>query len=103
MGYNTTVFILNDFLDEISKNPEGFVRGIRYGLFGGETVGQTTVMPSDHADVFRLYGTHQNMIVDLSKYSRETLALAERHPDIVKRFIENARHYLDQLEAEING
>lgn len=107
MGYNTTVLILNDGLDQIEKHPEEFVAGIVEKMHGGGTVGvgchanPVEVMPTQHADVYRLYSTHANMILELSPYSRATLDLAKRMPDLVQSDINRARDLLDSLEATI--
>jgi hypothetical protein len=73
MGYNTTVFILNDRLNEIQNNPQEFVdqltRAIQIGK-EADIIGQTTVMPTMHADVDRVYYTHGNSIIDLSSFPR---------------------------------
>jgi hypothetical protein len=76
MGFNTTVLILNDGLYDIERHPEQFVKGIvhkaRWREGGGIAVGShcnaVTVMRTEHADVFRLYATHGNSIVDLSSW-----------------------------------
>jgi hypothetical protein len=75
MGFNTTVFLLNDRLDEIRRNPQAFVEEMlsaiaTVGRVGRERdpwiTGQTTVMPTAHADVHRLYMSHGNSMIDLS-------------------------------------
>lgn len=107
MGYNTTVFILNDGFGELQRHPEDFVKGINQRMMEGGSVAVgnhancVTVMPTAHADVFRLYGSHGNLMLDLSPYCRDTLELAKRRPDIVKQYIETARHLLERLESEI--
>lgn len=104
MGYNTTVFILNDQWDRIRKNPQAFVDGIDERMHrGGDTIGQTTVMRTDHADTFRLYGTWQNSITELSRWSNTTLRLIEspRMRQYLLTEIDQARYLLKELEAEI--
>jgi hypothetical protein len=112
MGFNTTVFILNDQLDQIEQNPERFVRTLTRAIQGDDVYvpGQTTVMPTAHADVFRLYATHCNGITELSPYCRETIALAQRSPamralvlDQVKRaelLLKGLRETLDVTPGE---
>lgn len=108
MGYNTTVFILNDQLSSLERDPERFVSDIIYGLNDGNdhALGQTTVMESQHADVPRLYFTHQNSIVELSKYSRRTEALY-KHSVYGKAMVDDAiraaRDALDALEKAAQG
>ncbi len=109
MGFNTTVFILNDQFDALQKDPEEFVRAIAHNMNGGNNgqygerflIGQTTVMPTAHADTFRLYATHQNMILELSPYAQETKAMLDndRHLDIVERMIVQAERELKGLKA----
>jgi hypothetical protein len=71
MGFNTTIFVLNDQWSFIEKDPEKWVRQISAYRPDGYIPG-TTVMPTAHADVFRLYATHMNSIVELSEFSEET-------------------------------
>src|SRR5690606_10248914 len=101
MGFNTTVMFLNDTLHDIKEHPEQFVEELVravYALDEVDILGQTMVMRPAHADVFRLYGTHENSIIELSRWSARTRALAEKHPDVVQRFIIHARRSLDDLE-----
>lgn len=72
MGFNTTVFLLNDRLDEIKRNPQQFVEEVYQAILSHGRdkdrwiTGQTTVMPTAHADVHRLYMSHGNAMIDLS-------------------------------------
>lgn len=105
MGYNTTVFILNDRLDAIERDPERFVRDIVHGLNDGtdRAIGQTTVMESRHADEPRLYLTHQNSIIELSPYSRRTKELDTYGPHskaVIDRAIESAEYLLAALKTK---
>ena len=107
MGYNTTVFILNDAWSEAEKDPEGFVRKIGLHMNTGSDLGVGnhlngfTVMPTEHADVMRLYVTHQNMILELSPYSKDLMKLAERMPTLVSDYIDAAQQQLDTLRKEV--
>lgn len=106
MGYNTTVFILNDMLDYIQRDPERFYQDILDGLHSGkeDALGQSTIMQSNHADVFRLYGTHRNSIIELSRYSLRTRNLIQRDQirlGVVERFIRQAEDELDSLKKFI--
>lgn len=108
LGYMTTITILNDGFSDIERNPEDFVRGIGKAMHdgGGFGVGShancVEVMRSDHADIFRLYATQYNSVIELSPYSQDTLAVAERLPHVVRQLIDQARHSLDLLENKIN-
>jgi len=73
MGYNTTIFVLNDHMEDIKRNPQKFVEELASGIGRSHSqmgpvdiFAQTTVMPTQHADVSRLYYTHGNSIIDLS-------------------------------------
>lgn len=106
MGYNTTVFILNDCLSDIERNPEKFVADIARHLNGGtdHALGQTTVMKTAHADVPRLYLTSHNSIIELDEYADRTLDLHERgFEQPVRQAIAIARDKLDRLERHLNG
>lgn len=107
MGFNTTVFIINDGFDQIEKHPEDFVAGIKQAMYEGGTVGVgchvncVEVLNTQHADVFRLYASQANSIFELSPYSVRTRKLAERMPHLVRDYIASARQLLDQLEDEL--
>ena len=107
MGYNTPVFILNDGMDQLEKHPNDFVEGILRRLVGGGSFGVgnhanvVDVKDSQHASVFRLYGSHGNLMVDLSHWSRETEALARRNPEQVRSYNDRARASLNDLEAAV--
>lgn len=68
MGFNTTVFFLNDFWGDIRKDPEGTVNFILHAMNGGERENRhgVTVMKSEHADNLRMYVTWQNQIMEVS-------------------------------------
>lgn len=90
MGYNTTVFILNDRLDELEKDPKQFVEELVQAIHSSkrqEIVGQTTVMPTCHADYPRLYITQHNSILELdSSFSKQST-----YKDVLKRLLKMAR------------
>lgn len=106
MGFNTTVFLLNDRLDEIRRNPEKFVNEVFQALHEGNdaerargcyVTGQSTVMRTQHADVPRLYITHGNAILDLSyPWSAKTEIL--RYGDEEKRIRFMTQYYKDQIK-----
>ena len=66
MGYNTSVTILNDGMDQIRRNPTQFVGGLdshlrRGGSFGvGNHANPVLVHPSEHADVTQLIAVGGN-------------------------------------------
>lgn len=112
MGYNTTVFILNDRLGDIERNPEKFVQQMVDAVHepGFYVMGQTVVMPTAHADQFRLYATQANSIVELSKYGHAPRG-DRPHPspsqrkflrtkiDQALRELDSLRRYLNDLDA----
>jgi len=104
MGFNTTVKIINDALDQIEKHPEEFVRGLMEHYYDGGTFGvgnhanPVQVAPSRHADNFCLYSVQGNSLIELSPYSRETMEIAERLPDLMEGVISQARYQLEILE-----
>lgn len=106
MGYNTTVFILNDGFGELEKHPAAFVEGINRAMHEGGTVAVgnhlncVEVMPTQHADVFRLYASQGNAMVELSPWSRATMDLATTHPDYLRSVIKQAKRLLRDLERE---
>lgn len=108
MGYNTTVHLLNDALDVIERNPEQFVRGILEGMHNGDTfsvgnhLNPAQVMRTGHADEFRLYSGHQNLMVELSPYAPETERLMESHPQELRSRISMAKWLLYRLEEELD-
>ena len=89
MGFNTTVFLLNDRLDEIQRNPEKFVKEVLHAMHDGNdtdragayVTGQTTVMRTAHADIHRLYMSHGNAMIDLTSPYWFELAMKEATPD----------------------
>ena len=108
MGYNTTVNIINDGLDQLRKYPEEFVEGIvrnlnSGGIFGvGNHANQVEVARSEHADTFMLYAVHGNSLIALSPWSLVTRDIAESNPELVKDLIHRAKAYLDYLESELD-
>lgn len=101
MGHNTTLMILNDQLDVIVRNPERFMTELSGNLRGGTILGQTEVMPTDHADVFRLYCSQGNAIYELSPWARRTMELVARDDhgrSIIAGWSAQALHQLERLE-----
>jgi hypothetical protein len=111
VGFNTTVLILNDGLDHIEKHPDEFYQGLCEKMHdGGDVslggfVNPVHVMPTAHADVFRLYATHGNAILELSRYNKETMRLVTEGKDFQKRYvldmIASAERELDDLREQI--
>ncbi len=106
MGFNTTVFILNDRLGEIKDNPVKFVEEVYRAIVGGQRgqwiTGQTTVMPTAHADVPRLYYTHGNSIIELCPgYGKDQKEEIQKHPEFYLRAVKWAKKELRDLEREI--
>ena len=112
MGYNTTFLILNDSLGQLRKYPEEAIEGIhtliaqgREGDVGvGNHANPIYVMATQHADVPRLYFTHGNMILELSKYNAKTMELVngeEWRRKIVKDSIQRAEQELRALKLAI--
>lgn len=104
MGYNTTIKIINDGIDQIVRYPVEFVDGIKHHLIDGGEFGVgnhanvAQVMRSRHASDFSLYAVHGNLMIEMSPYSRETTEIAGRNPDLVRAYIQNARLALKALE-----
>jgi methyl coenzyme M reductase subunit C-like uncharacterized protein (methanogenesis marker protein 7) len=111
MGYNTTVLILNDSLDILEKHPQEFVDGIVRKMNTGGDIGvrghvnPAHVMPTAHADVFRLYCTQGNAITELSMWSNETMRMATDEREYLQRhvldLIDKAEHQLKDLKKAI--
>lgn len=109
MGYNTTVLILNDALDTLRDNAEEFVDGIIKKMHDGGDISvgnhanPAHVMQTAHADVFRLYCTIGNSIVELSPYSTKTRELLGDEPNphrrkFLERCIRDAEERLAMLK-----
>lgn len=111
MGFNTTVLILNDGLTEIQADPKAFVEGICSKLHDGGDVrvgnfcNPVYVMPTAHADMFRLYTSHGNSLVELSHYQPRTRRLlGDKHSrEVVLRLIKLAKSEIRALEAFIKA
>jgi len=112
MGYNTAILILNDGLDQLKKHPEDFVEGInqhmhRGGEFGvGCHANVVDVMRTEHADVFRLYGSHGNLMLELSPWSRrlEELYTDKKNAfrrDVVIDYVKRAKEQIKTLEKKM--
>lgn len=109
MGFNTTVLILNDGFDQLQKHSDEFVQQINRLMHDGGSGGvgchanPIQVMRTDHADVFRLYGSWRNLMVELSPWSKGTEELIVTHPDLVQGYIDHAKRELDQLQLKLKG
>lgn len=102
MGYNTTVFFLNDFWHDIKDHPEDTIRFIGEAMHdGGQSRHYVTVMRSEHADYLRLYVTWQNQIVEMTPNDETVERLLEmpHGPDHLGTVIRTARQRLDVIEA----
>lgn len=109
MGFNTTLMVLNDHLYDITKDPERFVRELDRAASSlaptQDIFGQTRVMHSQHADVFRLYGTHGNSIIGLTEWDQETLDLYRGNDykrDFVRRMVREAKNSLRYMERALD-
>ncbi len=73
MGYNTIIMILNDRLPDIKADPGQFVRGIIEGLHDPDrwVLGQTTVIPTRHADELQIVASAGNYALSMSPYGDE--------------------------------
>lgn len=106
MGYNTTVLILNDGLHDIETHPEEFFKNLNEKIMDGGDLpagshcNPAYVMPTGHADVFRLYATHQNSILELSKYSSQTMEYLRSDKDYLRR---HALGMIEQAEWQLAG
>jgi len=82
MGYNTAVLILNDAWGQILDHPEEFVKGLYEAQHEGGDVGVgfhanvAHVMKTAHADVYRVYITHGNWIIEIDPGLRDEKFLA---------------------------
>lgn len=102
MGYNTQVLILNDALDVIRKNPEGFVEGLYQAILVGSREGRdhidigvsgyanaASVIPTAHADTTRVLVSHGNWLWEIpGRYGLQQ--------DVMKR-AENEKFIRDEL------
>lgn len=112
MGYNTTVLLLNDSLDVLAKHPDEFFRGLieKMDRGGGDISVQghanpAYVMPTAHADIFRLYCTWQNGIIELSPYNAETMQMGTSDKEYLRKYLESvmqqAQWTLDSLRERL--
>lgn len=114
MGYNTTVLILNDALDQIRKNPEQFTEGIYQQILTGEEGGVSVgnhcnpvhVMKTQHADVPRLYWTGMNSIMEFTPEYAENRGLdrlleTEWGIRIVEQELKDARRLIKSVANKV--
>ena len=91
MGINSTIFIYNDLLGEIERDPEGFVREMCREIqgFGYSTEmktffpGQSTVMSVAHADYVTV------------------LAVGGNHATVLGRMHNGGRHHSPQDQVKL--
>lgn len=117
MGYNTTVLILNDGASYLKEHPVEFangvyremMRGVGADVAVGPHLNCVHVMPTAHADEFRLYATHGNMITDLGAYKgyAEFVDICSRGPEIkdymlglIRKAEDNLKQMKKQLKAD---
>lgn len=105
MGFNTTVFFLNDCWSDIKNDPEGTVQFIGQAMnHGGQNRSYVTVMRSAHADTFRLYSTWQNQIIEITPDDETVKKLAETDHgrDHLAAVIRQARRLIHRLDKALD-
>lgn len=87
MGWNTPVLILNDALDQIEKDAEGFTNRLTHACLGvhrsdgrahidipaGHHANAAHVLRPSHADTTRLLVSHGNLLIDLDPNASDDL------------------------------
>lgn len=107
MGFNTTINILNDGLDQLRKHPEEFVESIMEKYNDGGTVGvgnhvnMVEVMQSRHADEFCLYVVHHNSIVRLNPFDQRTKRINERVPSVIEGLVRGAEFEIESMKRHL--
>jgi hypothetical protein len=104
----TTVGILNDRLCDIEANPKAFVEDIVAAIRSGEQqsylLGQTTVLPSHHADTPTVTLAYANSFVDLSQGSRlktiPSLRVMNSLAEIARQTLLADRHCIERRLLE---
>ena len=104
MGYMTPIVILNDTFDRLQKDPQWFVDFIRDNMNDGGDSRGVRVLPTRHADEFRLFGIHGNFTVELSPYSKETRELGQdsQYPfrrEVLEDYVRAAEYQLEALKT----
>lgn len=108
MGFNTTILILNDGLDQIRKNPEAFVESLYHKIASGEEgdvgvgghVNVAHVMRTQHADAPRLYLTMHNTIIEVGEYGTTADNIKDGKVSHYKDWLERAgRIAYDRVKA----
>jgi hypothetical protein len=105
VGFNTTVFFLNDQWSDIKNDPEGTVQFIGQAMNdGGQNRNYVTVMRSAHADTFRLYSTWQNQIIEINPDDDTVKKLAEtKHGrEHLAAVIQRSRRLIHRLDNALD-
>jgi hypothetical protein len=115
MGYNTTVLIMNDGIEDIRKNPEEFVKNLLERIAKGEgdikcgkSGNVAYVMKTRDADEARLYFSQGNWIFELSDCSsvlvkahrKELLPVLQQHLKEAKKKCKEFEVMLKQIELK---
>jgi hypothetical protein len=102
MGFMTEISILNDQFSTIEKNPERFVQDIRQHMnFGGQGVGQCTILKTHHSDDARVLFSHQNTFMDFDSplyvfTKSSSFPDSKREIEFKLKMLEQAQEYLNQ-------
>jgi len=106
MGFNTVVLIRNDGWAHLQENAQEAIDGMYAKMReGGEVAVGTfcnpiTVMPTSHADVFRLFANTGNTLFELSPWARDTRDFAANKwgRKILRQAAKEAKYNLKELE-----
>jgi hypothetical protein len=101
MGYMTEISILNDQFNSIRDNPRKFVDDIAlYMNYGGEGIGQTTILHTHHADDARVLFSYGNTFTDFTSNGVWTTnngfrSLSKKELEFKLEMLEMAQSYLN--------
>lgn len=107
MGYNTIVMLRNDAWAQIRDNADQVIEGIGHAMHGNGSVGAgnhtnaVEVMKTRHADDQMLYIHTGNSLFELSGYSPDLIAIAQRNKEMrewVERAIMTAEWHIESLK-----
>lgn len=106
MGYNTAILIINDNLSEIEKHPKQFVDNLVKQINNNEedyiSVGNccnpVQVMKTEHADMFRLYCSNGNNMIELSPYNSKLIKKCKQTSWIKKIILNDIKQAQNQLK-----
>lgn len=113
MGFNTTIFILNDALHEFKAEPKEFAEGIYDAVLRSGSTGEPItvpissycnyikVMPTAHADIPRLYYTHGNSIMDIGTWPQHRKDAQGKNREHLKKCLKEAKRMIRDMEAEL--